>query len=192
MDTLLGKTTHFLRFAREFVTHPRSTGAICPSSPYLAQRMAALVPAGPGKVIELGPGMGAVTEALLQRGVKPEDLILVERSTRLASQLKRRFPGVRVIQGDAAHLSDLLGPSARDARAIVSSLPLRSLPAQTVQAILGQLGRIANPGTVFIQFTYHLRSSCRTLPTAFEAFHGSLVWRNLPPARVDAFRWRGG
>ncbi|MGC9127658.1 MAG: class I SAM-dependent methyltransferase [Acidithiobacillus sp.] len=180
----------FWHFTREFLRDPRAIGAVFPSSPYLARKMAGLVPAGDGFVLELGPGLGPVTRALLERGVAPADLILVERSPRMVAHLRRRFPGVEVIEGDAARLEDYLGARGT-ARAIVSSLPLRSMPASVVRQILDQFPGISRPGTVFIQFTYHPRSSCHSIiPQVFEHDGGHFVWRNLPPARVDSFSLR--
>jgi len=180
----------FWHFTREFLRDPRAIGAVFPGSPYLARKMANLVPAGDGFVLELGPGLGPVTRALLERGIASRDLILVERSPRMVAQLRHRFPEVEVIEGDAARLRDHLGGRGA-ARAIVSSLPLRSMPPSVVRGILDQLPGISRAGTVFIQFTYHPRSSCRTIiPKAFTHDGGHFVWRNLPPARVDRFSLR--
>lgn len=179
------KAQDLFGFAREFLRNPRNTGAICPSSPFLARRMAAMVPAGDGKVVELGPGNGPMTLALLQRGIAPEDLILVERSRRFAEQLRHRFPKVNVIHGDARDLTALLGTLEKPLRAVVSSLPLRSLPTATVEAIGHQITEITRPGNRFIQFTYHLHDRDSRMNHAFELVHRSIVWRNFPPARVD-------
>ncbi len=178
-----------LHFAREFVKNPRHTGAICPSSRHLAAQMAALLPSGSGKVIELGPGSGPMTAALLARGVPPQDLILIERTQSFADQLKRRFPSVQVIHGDACHLNQLLGYSGEPIRAIVSSLPLRSMPAHTVSQIGAQIRAIAHPGTRFIQFTYHLHDRRLPIDAPFRNREWHIVWRNFPPARVDAFEY---
>lgn len=179
-----------LHFAREFVKNPRHTGAICPSSRHLAAQMAALVPAGEGKVIELGPGSGPMTAALLQHGVPPSDLILVERTQSFAEHLRRRFPEVQVIHGDACQLRQLLGAAQTPVRAIVSSLPLRSMPTQTVSQIGAQIRAIAHPGTRFIQFTYHLHDRKLPIDAPFRNREWRIVWRNLPPARVDAFEYQ--
>lgn len=177
----------FWHFAREFISHPRQMGALFPSSRALARRMAGQVPEGEGIVVELGPGLGSVTAALLARGIPAENIWAIEYSPRLALQLRQRFPGVHVIEGDASHLSQLIGPHPERIRAIVSSLPLRSLPKPTVQAIFAELRKVAEPSTVFVQFTYHFRSACSHLPLAFVPCHRSFVPLNIPPARVDAY-----
>ena len=90
-------------FLRELVAQPGTVGAICASSPRLAARMAALVDAQqPGLVVELGGGTGVITAALLAHGIAPARLVVVEQSAALADHLRRRFPDVCVLQGDAA------------------------------------------------------------------------------------------
>jgi Phospholipid N-methyltransferase len=180
----------YWRFMREFVRNPRQMGAICPSSPFLARRMASLVPAGDGVVVELGPGGGAVTAALLSHGVCAHDLVLVERSAALSAHLAKRFPGVHLIEGDAMHLTRFEILNQRPVRAVVSSLPLRSLPRSVVRQILDQVALISGPGTVLIQFSYALRGSSQNVAHGFERDQAHLVWRNLPPARIEAFRLR--
>jgi phosphatidylethanolamine/phosphatidyl-N-methylethanolamine N-methyltransferase len=180
----------YLHFMRECVRNPRQMGAMCPSSPFLARRMASLVPPGDGVVVELGAGGGAVTAALLDRGVLPRDLVLVERSAVLSAHLARRFPGVILIHGDAAHLSGFEILNRRPVRAIVSSLPLRSLRRPVVRQILDQVSQVSGLGTVFIQFTYALRGECLGAAPGFERDQAYVVWRNLPPARVEAFRYQ--
>jgi phospholipid N-methyltransferase len=131
---------------------------------------------------------GVVTAALLRRGVAGERLIVVERSRTLAAHLRRRFPQVQVIRGDAAHLADLLPADGVEVCAVVSSLPLRSLPQETVRRIMAQLERVLAPGALLIQYTYALRSVPSPLPARFRQTVSRIVWRNLPPARVDVYR----
>jgi phospholipid N-methyltransferase len=184
--TEMQRRTGFWQFSREFLRDPRGIGALFPSSPFLARRMAGLVPAGNGTVIELGPGLGPVTRALLEGGITKTDLVLVERSLTMVQHLRAQFPGVEVIHGDAAELASLVADRL-PARAIVSSLPLRSIPPQVVERILAELPKCAQPGTALIQFTYHPLSSCHGLSPRFGHNRASFVWRNLPPARVDRF-----
>lgn len=178
-------------FVREAITNPRDVGAVVPSSPTLARRMARLVdPAQDGLVIELGAGTGVVTEALLKRGVPPHRLVAIERSTALAEHLRVRFPGLRVICGDAADLRQLLrrygSKIAAGRNQIVSSLPLRSIPAPKVLEILGEIGALLRGGGHWVQYTYAL--SNRQAPEGFVRRNSILVWKNVPPARVDVFQ----
>ncbi len=143
-------------------------------------------------MVELGAGTGVVTEALLARGIMPTRLFVVERSARLAAVLKERFPEVSVFCGDAARLRSLLNPDCGDpARVdVVSSLPLRSLPSDQVEAILGEIAALIRTSGNWIQFTYALMR--REVPKGFTRFGSSIVWGNLPPARVDVFTSSNG
>jgi phosphatidylethanolamine/phosphatidyl-N-methylethanolamine N-methyltransferase len=176
-------------FGREILDSPRSMGAICPSSPGLARRMASLIDHRPGKVVELGGGTGAVTAALLKHGVIPQQLIVVEQSAKLSALLRNRFPEVTVINGDAARLAELLGPESDKVKAVVSSLPLRSLEPGVVRDILGQLEQVLQDDGLFIQYTYSPRDHQAKLSRHFNNTHSSIVWGNLPPARIDAYRF---
>ena len=177
-------------FAREILSNPRAMGAACPSMPALAGCMASRVPLNrDGLVVELGGGTGAVTAALLRHGVPPWKLIVVERSPTLAHHLRQRFPHLRIVQGDAAHLAQLLEPDrARGIASIVSSLPLRSLQPAVTRAISHQFETLLEPGGLLVQFTYDLRGMRRRrLLPRFRCLSGKIVWRNLPPARVETF-----
>jgi phospholipid N-methyltransferase len=178
-----------ISFARALFASPRHVGAFCPSSRRLAQRMAEEVsPGEDGLVVELGGGTGVITAALLARGVQPGRLIVVEKAPQLASHLKRRFPGVRVVQGDAAELLDLLGPECEQVTAVVSGLPMNSLPRRTVTAIGTQVAEVLGRHGRLIQFTYRPRRRPRGLPRGFRKVRTRAVWGNLPPAAVEVFR----
>lgn len=185
-----GSAASLFLFGREILANPRAMGAICPSSPKLARHMAAQVPLhGEGLVVELGGGTGTVTAALLEHGVDPRQLVIIERSPKLARHLQQRFPHLRVIQGDAAQLSRLL-PSGTPVRAVVSGLPLRSLPTRTVHAIAAELEQAMVPDSLLIQFTYSHRALRALLSRRFQSLRSRMVWGNLPPARVDVYRLR--
>ena len=173
-------------FLRELVTNPREMGAVWPSSRQLAKRIAAAVPCdSKGKVVELGGGTGVITEALLERGIPPDRLVVIERAPTLAALLRARFPRIHVVEGDAMHLADLLRDEDEIA-VVVSGLPLRSLPPRVVATIIRAVSEVLEPGGLFVQFTYHL-SPQRSLSQRFAAVSSRLVLGNLPPARVWAF-----
>jgi len=188
-------------FWRELAAHPGRIGAICASSPRLAARMAAWVDLSvPGLVVELGGGTGVITAALLAHGVPRERLVVVEYSPVLAAHLARRFPGVRVIEGDAARLAEWQRegrlPRAADGqphpiRTIVSGLPLLSMPhhvrARIVQA--GVAALIA--GGRLIQFTYTLRGRSPWQGGGLVPRYSERVLANLPPARIDVLGRQG-
>lgn len=177
-------------FLREAITNPRNVGALFPSSRTLARRMArhAQIDAR-GPVVELGAGTGVVTAALLEHGIPPSRLFAVERSPALAEILRERFPGIQVVCGDACELRPLLEAHA-SARLpgpvqIVSSLPLRSLPEPVVAAIVREIAALVGTDGAWIQYTYALAH--RRIPPGFHRRQSSVVWRNVPPARVDVF-----
>ncbi|MCP5158292.1 MAG: methyltransferase domain-containing protein [Gammaproteobacteria bacterium] len=176
-------------FTREIWANPRAMGAACPSAPSLASYMASRVPLDrDGLVVELGGGTGAVTAALLKHGVLPWKLVVIERSPTLAHHLRRRFPQLRIVQGDAVQLEQLLDHDrSRGIGSIVSSLPLRSLHPATTRAIGQQFETLLEPGGLLIQYTYDLRGTHSRLLPHFHPLSARVVWGNLPPARVEVF-----
>lgn len=177
-----------LLFLKETLLSPREMGACCPSSSELAQRMAQEVDCQQeGMVVELGGGTGTITRALLQHGLHPSKLITIERSVVLASRLRQQFPGIRVIEGDASELEILLGEDIGKINAIVSGLPFRSLPQPCVDAVKQQICRLLDKDGVFVQFSYNLQSSMTLPDPQLVSRRSQIVWKNLPPARVDSF-----
>ncbi|MDG4554693.1 MAG: methyltransferase domain-containing protein [Candidatus Competibacter sp.] len=176
-------------FTREVWANPRAMGAACPSAPALASCMASRVPLDrDGLVVELGGGTGAVTAALLKHGVPPWKLVVIERSPTLANHLRQRFPQLRIVQGDAAQLTQLLGHDrSRGVGGIVSSLPLRSLPPAVTRAVSHQFETLLDAGGLLVQYTYDLRGTHPRLLPRFRRRSSKIVWSNLPPARVEVF-----
>jgi phosphatidylethanolamine/phosphatidyl-N-methylethanolamine N-methyltransferase len=177
------------RFLKGWIENPLKTGAVAPSGKALAQKMAAAVdPMRDGVVVELGPGTGPVTQALLQRGVPPERLYLVEYSKDFAALLRQKFPGVTVIQGDAYTLGQTLaGIVTQPISAIVSSLPLLTRPERQRAKLLQEALGLMTPGAPFVQFTY-MNNSPVPIDDDFEATVSQRIWKNLPPARVWTYR----
>lgn len=183
------------RFFRSLIATPRSTGAVAPSGRRLACAMAKAVGSAPhGLVVELGPGTGPVTRALVERGVDLRRLVLIEYNARFCRMLESRFAPATVIQGDAYDLRGALLPLA-DKRivAVVSSLPLLNQPPDRREKLIADAFDLMGPDGVFVQFTYGLLSPIP--PDAcigrYAAHGGPPVWRNLPPARVWTYRFDG-
>ncbi len=177
------------RFLRSWLDNPLMTGAISPSSPFLAAAMAREVdPSLPGPVIELGPGTGPVTQALIERGVAQERLVLVEYDPEFCRLLAKRFPRARVVRGDAYALDvTLRGLLDAPAAAVVSSLPLLTRPEEERAQLLLAALRLMAPDAPFVQFTYGLVSPVPRGP-GVAARVSPPVWRNIPPARVWVYR----
>jgi len=176
-----------LRFLGRLAANPHKVGAIAPSSGPLARAMAGGAdPARGGRVLELGPGTGVVTKALIARGFAPERIVAVEFDQHFALALRNRCPGVSVIHGDAFHLGDILSDDERFA-AIVSSLPLLNFPLASRQALIaGALTRLKH-GAPYIQFSYGL-SPPVAAPGGAGVRRTARVWLNLPPALVWVYR----
>lgn len=181
------------RFIRTWLENPRLAGAITPSGRFLARAMARCVDRrGDGPIIELGPGTGPVTQALLARGIKPERLVLVEYEPSFCHLLAKKFPGVTVVRGDAYRLAETLaGAISRPPSAIVSSLPLLTKPEAARVSLLRQAFELMGPEGRFVQFTYGVKSPMPTHLGASLHFktHGlAPIWLNLPPARIYIYR----
>jgi len=175
---------------QEMISQPAAVGAIWPSSARLATRVASLVPCDcDGLVVELGGGTGAVTQALLRRGVGPGRLRVVESSRSFVRHLRARFPELAILHASAAELGSLL-PRGSRIDAIVSSLPLRSLPSQEATAIVAWWGTLVGIGGIVVQFTYDLRGGVPLSIPGFVLLADDIVWANLPPARVMALECR--
>jgi phosphatidylethanolamine/phosphatidyl-N-methylethanolamine N-methyltransferase len=179
-----------VRFLRSWMEKPLSIGAVRPSGKMLARAMAGYVdPEVPGPVVELGPGTGAVTEALVQQGVDPARLMLVEFNPSFCRLLRTRYPEATVIQGDAYGIRRLLGGLVRDqAAAIISGLPLMTKPLKTRVRLLSDALHMLVPGAPFVQFTYAVMSPIPRKPVGVTAEASERIWMNLPPARVWVYR----
>jgi phosphatidylethanolamine/phosphatidyl-N-methylethanolamine N-methyltransferase len=176
-----------LQFLRSLIARPGGVGAIAPSGPVLARAMAAQAdPKHPGVVLELGPGTGVVTKALIARGFAPERIIAIEYDSDLAALVSQRFPDVRVIRGDAFDLNRTLGASEPFA-AIVSSLPLLNFPLAQRSALMDQVFARLASGAPFVQFSYGLHAPVAP-PEGVTVTRAAFVLRNVPPARVWVYR----
>ncbi|MFM9974997.1 MAG: class I SAM-dependent methyltransferase [Beijerinckiaceae bacterium] len=177
------------RFLKSWFESPLKTGAVAPSGKALAKKMAACVDLKiPGFIVELGPGTGPVTQALLERGTDPSRLLLVEYSADFVKLLSNRFPDVTVIQGDAYDLRKTLEPYLQGPlAAVVSSLPLLTRPEDQRIKLLKEAIEMMVPGAPFIQFTYMIPSPIARIEGVL-AKASPRIWKNLPPARVWTYQ----
>ncbi len=182
------------RFIKAWLENPLTTGAVSPSSRSLCKTMARYVdPSLTGPVVELGPGTGPVTDALIRRGIAPERLVLVEFDAAFCRLLARRYPGCHVVHGDAYGLGRTLqGLLQSPAAAVISSLPLLTKPEHLRLALLFDAFALMRPEAPFVQFTYGLTSPIPKpdgpFDRSFQAKGSAPVWLNLPPARVWVYR----
>jgi phosphatidylethanolamine/phosphatidyl-N-methylethanolamine N-methyltransferase len=183
-------------FLKRWLRQPLSVGALVPSGRPLAEAIAkatrTAIASRTGCIVELGAGTGEVTRALLEAGIPAQRLALIERDPEMAKFLRRRFPALKIIEGDAARLPALLSQAGcGEVAAVVSSLPLLSMPGDIVSAIVRGVFKALPDGAALIQFTYGPKPP---VPLALRsalhlgAAHGPRIWRNVPPAVVWTFR----
>ena len=179
-----------VRFIRSWLEKPWETGAVAPSGKMLARTMAGYVdPQTAGPVIELGPGTGPVTEALVTQGVDPARLVLVEFNPTFCRLLRTRYPTATVVQGDAYGLQRLLGSLLRHpAAAVVSGLPLFTKPLRTRLRLMHDAFALMAPAAPFVQFTYAMVPPIPKALNGVSAEASERIWMNLPPARVWVYR----
>jgi phosphatidylethanolamine/phosphatidyl-N-methylethanolamine N-methyltransferase len=179
-----------VRFLRSWIEKPLHVGAVMPSSKLLARTMAQYVDAeSEGPVIELGPGTGAITNALIEHGIDQKRLVLVEYNPSFCALLRDRYPQATVVQGDAYSLRDSLFEVLKvPASAVVSGLPLVTKPMLIRLKLIREAFTALSPGAPFVQFTYSVAPPIpKSLPgVSTEA--SERIWMNLPPARVWVYR----
>ncbi|CAK0759085.1 Methyltransferase domain-containing protein [Azospirillaceae bacterium] len=187
--TMLHKALHEpLTFAIGFLRNPGQNGSVVPSSRFLKEAMLADLPwKRIETLVELGPGVGTFTGAIMER-IRPDArVILVELNPLYATHLRERYKGQGVIveTTSAADLGTILshhGINRPDC--IISGLPLASLPIAVSRRIADQIRHFIARGTLYRSFTYR--------PAKTMAFFGAgvlhrkspLIWQNFPPAVV--------
>ena len=179
-----------VRFIRSWLERPLSIGAVTPSGKILARAMARYVdPNSTGPVVELGPGTGPVTEALVEAGVDPSRLVLVEFNPNFCNLLRSRYPEATLVQGDAYSMRRLLETLLlQPAAAVVSGLPLITKPITMRMRLLRDAFDLMLPGAPFVQFTYSVASPLPRRLGGFSVEASKRIWMNIPPARVWVYR----
>ena len=143
----------YSRFLRSWLNDPLAVGALAPSGRTLARSMSRELAPG-HRVVELGPGTGVVTREILARGVRPRDLVLVERCAGFAEHLEREHPAVTVVRGDATLRQDGLASLRGTIDYIVSGLPLVLFSREQKERLLEECFGLLREGGALIQFTY--------------------------------------
>lgn len=179
-----------LKFFKGWIDKPRAVGSIIPTSSVTAKRMASVVNTKSGlPVLEVGPGTGVITKAILKHGVKPSDLYAVEYSHDFVTHLRRNYPGVNVIEGDGFDLDKTLGEK-RDTvfDCVVSGVPLLNFPvARRVAYLESLLKRIPN-GRPVVQLTYGPKSPIPPGLGDYKIEHFHFILRNIPPTQLWLYR----
>lgn len=175
-------------FFKQWLRSPKSMGSVIPSSRALARAISNQVRWQPGKtVVELGAGTGAISKGLLDSGLPADALMMVELDRPLFEYLRDNFPGVRVVNGDATRLQDILRQQGvGEVSTVISGLPMVNMPLSFQRAIVEQSFTALEPDGCYLQYSY---SPISPIPAAKLGLRAELVryvLRNVPPAAV----WR--
>ena len=175
-----------IRFIRGMMDKPKTVGAIMPTSVHTARRMASVIEPQSGlPVLELGPGTGVITRAILERGIAPERIYSVEYSDDFIAHLHLAYPGVQFIHGDAFDLETTLAHLGKQRfDTAISGLPLLNFPMhQRVKLLESLLDRLP-PGRPVVQFSYGPVSPIVAQPDRYRIKHFDFIVRNIPPAQI--------
>ncbi|ETI60197.1 phospholipid N-methyltransferase [Sphingobium sp. C100] len=188
------RATEYLDFLAAWVKKPRQTASVVPSSRYLARLMVAQIDPADGRVLELGGGTGVFTRAILETGLPPERLEVVEINPAFARGLRRHFPHVSVLETPAQIVSTATAGDPGDYQTVVSGLPLLAMDRHVHADILSEAFRMLKPGGSLVQFTYSMRPPVsREILDALglDVVRAGHTVRNFPPATVFRFFRRG-
>jgi phosphatidylethanolamine/phosphatidyl-N-methylethanolamine N-methyltransferase len=180
-----------LQFLGQCAAHVRTTGAVMPSGPQLSRKMvAAMGTVQPGQVIvELGPGTGVFTREI-RKQYPHHTIVAIEFNELFAQRLRERMPDVHVVTGCASRIRHhlvQLGIDPKQVGAVLSGLPLLSLPADLSQRIFSSIADVLEPGHRYVQFTYSKRMWKKFHPPGFRIDSTRFVLFNFPPAVVMPF-----
>ncbi|WP_438750653.1 phospholipid N-methyltransferase PmtA [Pararhizobium sp. O133] len=179
-----------IRFFKGWKSNMKAVGSIVPTSGFTARRMASVVNPYSGlPVLELGPGTGVITKAILQKGVQPENLVSVEFSTDFYQHLVKTYPGVEFINGDAFDLDTTLG-LRRDQKfdCVISAVPLLNFPMHVRVSLIEDLLSRIPVGRPVIQISYGPLSPVVAMPDRYQIAHYDFMVRNIPPAQLWVYR----
>ncbi|WP_011580024.1 MULTISPECIES: phospholipid N-methyltransferase PmtA [Chelativorans] len=179
-----------LRFFRGWIDKPKAVGSIVPTSGITARRMASIVrPEREDLVLELGPGTGVITRSILERGVKPENLVSVEYSLDFVEKLRDDFPRVNIVHGDAFDLDATLAPwKGRVFDSVVSAIPLLNFPVGKRIELIERLLDLLPSGRPIVQITYGALSPVPAGRGSYSVERFDFVIRNIPPAHLWIYR----
>ena len=178
-----------LLFLRRWLAHPLKVGALLPSSPFLARLVARQVKLGPDDaVVEVGAGTGAVTEQLIEAGIPPDRLFVIEIDADMCTYLRRQMPQAQVIHGDAGRLSEIIpGRWHGKVSTVISGIPMITLPFEAQQRLIRSWFGMLKPGGQLLQYTYSLVSPIPETMLGLKGRRRGMTFLNFPPASVFAY-----
>lgn len=185
--------TRFLNFALESIREPGSTGAVAPSSRYVARQVIEMADLGSAEsVVELGPGTGAFTEQIQNHLKDNASFFALELNRAFVEATSKRCPRVRVYHDAAENLPAYLANGAIKCDRIITSLPWTIFEHHEQDQLLEIIAASLKPGGRFISIVYlgarmrvRGRYFINSLPLHFKQVrYSSTVWQNIPPTQV--------
>lgn len=178
-------------FFKRLLKNPKALGAIAPSSKGLAKMIARhVIIDETSYVVEVGAGTGRFTRVLLEAGILEKNLIVIELDHELCVYLKKNFPGITIIQGDATKLHTLLADGVvKNVDTIVSGIPLINLSKEEQIDLFKSFQQTLSPEGQVLQFTYAPISPLSHKKLGLTATRLGLVFRNVPPATVWSYKF---
>ncbi|MDH6265280.1 phosphatidylethanolamine/phosphatidyl-N-methylethanolamine N-methyltransferase [Rhizobium sp. SG_E_25_P2] len=175
-----------IRFIKGMMSRPRTVGAIAPTSSRTARAMADVIDVSSRlPVLELGPGTGVITRAILQHGVEPSRIFSIEYSEDFLSHLRMKYPGVNFLHGDAFDVFNALPAHAgRQFDCVISGIPLLNFPMEARIQLIEDLLDLVPRGRPVVQFSYGPVSPVVAKPESYRIKHHHFIVRNLPPAQI--------
>ena len=179
-----------LLFFRRWIANPLKVGALLPSAPALARLVARNVEIGPDDaVIEVGAGTGSITKALVSAGIPRERLFVIEIDADMCTYLRKQFPQVQIIHGDAGRLGEIVpGRWHGKVSTVVSGIPMITLPFEAQQRLIKSWFGITKPGGQMLQYTYSLISPIPEAKLGLSVRRCGMAFLNVPPASVFSYR----
>lgn len=179
-----------IRFFKGWQRDKKGVGALLPTSSITARRMASVIDTASGlPVLELGAGTGVITKAILERGVKPRDLVSIEYASHFCDLLRKRFSDVDIRNGDVFELDTVLADRrGQQFDAVISAVPMLSFPLERRIALMKDLLSRIPPGRPVVQITHGPMSPLPAMPEVYTIAHFDFIVRNLPPAQLWLYR----
>ncbi|WP_053998494.1 class I SAM-dependent methyltransferase [Ahrensia marina] len=179
-----------LHFIGGVIRSPQRLGAIAPTSAVVSDVIASHISSNSGlPVLELGPGTGPVTDAILRRGIAEKDIVAIEYDESFCNDWQARYPAATIIQGNALNLDQTLqhlGDQQFDC--IVSGIPMLNFSQKDQAMFLETAFKRIAPGRPIIQITYGRRSPISVADSNIEMTASRRILRNLPPAKIWTYR----
>lgn len=190
MESLRGKLKQDLRFFRGWIRNPAEVGSVKPTGRAVATAMASFIPLDSElPVLELGPGTGVITEALIRRGIARDKIVSVEYSEDFYHFLVGRFPGVNFVLGDGFRVKELLADKPwKKFSGVVGAIPLLNFPKAVRAKLVADCLDLVQPGGPFIQISYGLRAPTPAVPGKISMESSDWIVKNVPPAKVYTYR----